>query len=281
MINKNDIISNKYGRLEVVIYAWNKGYKHYYWCLCDCGEYAIIMRNHLLCGNTNSCGCLEREKTRQRFIEMARRPRTEIQKDKISDGVRESWLRKFPLKERCTRSQNRKLKNEIKILPDAGICKEPSKRRNKCNQGRPPGTRLSQATKDKIATARRGTKRSLKTRKRVMKVNLNKSHSKVNTNREINPNGTEFVDKRGYTMIYMGNGEYIRKSRLVAEQILGRKLKSTETAHHVDGDPSNDDPKNLLVCLNGYHNSLHWRMRKLSIIGISMEGVIIYKDGIK
>lgn len=59
-IDKNDIIGNECGRLIVVKYAWQRSKYHYYWCLCDCGEWCIIQKGNLLHNNTKSCGCLNR-----------------------------------------------------------------------------------------------------------------------------------------------------------------------------------------------------------------------------
>lgn len=36
----------------------------------------------------------------------------------------------------------------------------------------------------------------------------------------------------------------------IAEKKIGRKLKSSEIVHHLDGDSTNNDPANLFVCKN-------------------------------
>lgn len=54
---------------------------------------------------------------------------------------------------------------------------------------------------------------------------------------------------------HLGTGEgktyektYSRHThRVVAEQMLGRKLKPGETVHHIDGNKRNNDPENLIV----------------------------------
>lgn len=62
-----NIIGDKYHKLTVVEYAGkercivsgkNKGWKHYYNCLCDCGNVVRVLNRSLLSGNTKSCGCL-------------------------------------------------------------------------------------------------------------------------------------------------------------------------------------------------------------------------------
>lgn len=37
------------------------GSRHYYNCLCDCGNICVIERNSLRSGNTSSCGCIRKE----------------------------------------------------------------------------------------------------------------------------------------------------------------------------------------------------------------------------
>ena len=44
------------------------------------------------------------------------------------------------------------------------------------------------------------------------------------------------------------DGKLVKKHRLIMEQALGRPLLPTEIVHHVDEDPSNNDPSNLEVC---------------------------------
>lgn len=58
-----DISGNKYGRLLVV--SFDKRIKSgYYWkCLCDCGNQKSIVSSRLKNGETQSCGCLHKERT--------------------------------------------------------------------------------------------------------------------------------------------------------------------------------------------------------------------------
>ena len=60
MIDVNDLIENRYGRIEVVRYnGWRRignTPDHYYLCHCDCGNDVEISRKTLLSGRINKCG---------------------------------------------------------------------------------------------------------------------------------------------------------------------------------------------------------------------------------
>jgi len=54
MIKRIDLGGRRFGKLLVIDYSGNR-----YWnCLCDCGNYKTIRHDHLLNGDTRSCGCL-------------------------------------------------------------------------------------------------------------------------------------------------------------------------------------------------------------------------------
>jgi hypothetical protein len=60
----------------------------------------------------------------------------------------------------------------------------------------------------------------------------------------------------GYWYINV-NGRKIAFHRWVVEQILGRELSSADVIHHIDGDPLNNDPANLVVLSRAEHLRLH------------------------
>lgn len=64
------------------------------------------------------------------------------------------------------------------------------------------------------------------------------------------------------------NGIYIQESILVAEKVLGKYLPNGTIIHHIDGNPSNNESKNLVICEDKkYHNILHRRKRAYEACG--------------
>jgi hypothetical protein len=56
--------------------------------------------------------------------------------------------------------------------------------------------------------------------------------------------------------------------RLLAVKALNRLLKGEECVHHVDNDPGNNTPSNLVICPDkAYHALLHKRARALEACG--------------
>ena len=75
--------------------------------------------------------------------------------------------------------------------------------------------------------------------------------------RELNPSwkGGRLIH-RGYAFIHhpephsYKRGYYVPEHTLVMEQKLGRKLMKPEVVHHLDGNPSNNSPENLMLFPN-------------------------------
>lgn len=72
--------------------------------------------------------------------------------------------------------------------------------------------------------------------------------------------GGRTVDRKGYVLVKRNDhpganaSGYVRLHRLVMEETLGRPLLAGEVVHHVDEDPSNNEPGNLrLYASNAEH----------------------------
>ncbi len=75
--------------------------------------------------------------------------------------------------------------------------------------------------------------------------------------------GGKSLCKMGYYRVWASKGRRTLEHRVIAEGALGRKLKSNEIVHHINGDTSDNRNKNLLICDKSYHNWLHWKMADL------------------
>lgn len=60
-IRNTDLAGKRFGRLTVIEKHGRCGSGTAWLCRCDCGNETIVSRNHLVSGNTKSCGCLQRE----------------------------------------------------------------------------------------------------------------------------------------------------------------------------------------------------------------------------
>jgi hypothetical protein len=74
--------------------------------------------------------------------------------------------------------------------------------------------------------------------------------------------------RSGYKMLY-GENQWARGEHLlIAEKALGSPLPKGAQVHHVDENPLNNDPTNLVICPNqAYHSLLHQRQRAYDASG--------------
>jgi hypothetical protein len=73
--------------------------------------------------------------------------------------------------------------------------------------------------------------------------------------KEKNPNwkGGKSLTRYGYIKVDANTLEH----RVIVQKILGRPLTSKEVIHHIDGNRSNNDPSNLLICSQSEHINIH------------------------
>lgn len=77
--------------------------------------------------------------------------------------------------------------------------------------------------------------------------------------------GTTTKEVRGYMWIRVKVGKWRREHCVIAESVLGRKLKNGECVHHIDGNGLNNANSNLMICTTGYHSWLHNEMKRRGV----------------
>ena len=79
--------------------------------------------------------------------------------------------------------------------------------------------------------------------------------------------GTGSIIKGGYVRIKQFNTSKLQHIR-TAEKALGKPLPKEADIHHIDGDPANNNPRNLVICPSrAYHMLIHKRQRALGECG--------------
>lgn len=66
--NFKDRVGLVFGRLTVMAYSHRSGGNHYWQCKCTCGSIKLIQINHLISGQTMSCGCLNAEHVQETWV---------------------------------------------------------------------------------------------------------------------------------------------------------------------------------------------------------------------
>lgn len=63
---------------------------------------------------------------------------------------------------------------------------------------------------------------------------------------------------KGGCMMY-----WYQQARKIVEKLTGIKPSKEIVVHHIDGDITNCNPSNLLVCTNSYHQGLHRKLERV------------------
>ena len=74
-----------------------------------------------------------------------------------------------------------------------------------------------------------------------------------------------YVSVQGYR-IFSNKNHKQAEHRVIAEKALGRLLQRGECVHHIDGNKTNNENDNLLICSIAYHQCLRARMAELYML---------------
>lgn len=88
--------------------------------------------------------------------------------------------------------------------------------------------------------------------------------------------GGRYIDAQGYVLVNVRSGHnngksgwdsYRKEHYLVMEEHLGRKLRSGEVIHHIDGDKTNNRPNNLWLAQDqSKHRTAHVSLQGISFL---------------
>lgn len=97
--------------------------------------------------------------------------------------------------------------------------------------------------------------------------------------------GGEYMNSRGYEMVYVGTREganksgYMAKHRIVAEESLGRKLLPDEVVHHINGVRWDNSPENLWVYDKREHMRIHSENAFAILRHFYLQGDVRFENG--
>lgn len=84
--------------------------------------------------------------------------------------------------------------------------------------------------------------------------------------------GNTYVNNNGYVEVWVGKhtddrsaGGYQKEHRVLLELDIGRRLSKDEIIHHLDGNKTNNNKENLLLCSGHFqHRKVHSQLERIS-----------------
>lgn len=90
------------------------------------------------------------------------------------------------------------------------------------------------------------------------------------------------IDKHGYRLVYSPERKkahpYSYEHILVAEKMIGRRLRKSEHVHHINGLKLDNSESNLVVLDDKSHRTLHRQLETLAL-QLVRDGKIHYENG--
>jgi hypothetical protein len=94
------------------------------------------------------------------------------------------------------------------------------------------------------------------------------------------PIGSVHQDSRGYRFIKVSKNKWVEEHRLVLERHLDRALSKDEVVHHINGNPSDNRPENLVAMTKSNHQKLHYEIERLGFAPLVADSWIPSPEGL-
>lgn len=99
--------------------------------------------------------------------------------------------------------------------------------------------------------------------------------------------GNTYINNNGYVEVWVGKhvsggaGGYQKEHRVFVELEIGRRLNKKELIHHIDGDKTNNNKDNLLLCSGDFeHRKVHGQLERVAM-SLVREGIIKFDQKTK
>ena len=84
--------------------------------------------------------------------------------------------------------------------------------------------------------------------------------------------GNTYINNNGYVEVWVGkhntpgSSGYQKEHRVFVELDIGRRLEQKEIIHHIDGDKTNNNKDNLLLCSGDFeHRKVHGQLERVAM----------------